>query len=66
MDHRALRELRTARERREAEIQQLVAKALNAGARTQDIADALKISRSTLWRRYAEQLRRDGRANRPT
>jgi DNA invertase Pin-like site-specific DNA recombinase len=56
---RALQELRQARERRDAEIRQLVAKALRRGARTQDIADALKISRSTFWRRYTDQLRRD-------
>jgi AcrR family transcriptional regulator len=58
MPQRALRELRQARERRDAEIRQLVAKALYRGARTQDIADALKISRSTFWRRYTDELRR--------
>jgi DNA invertase Pin-like site-specific DNA recombinase len=51
MPQRALRELRQARELRDAEIRRLVAKALQRGARTQDIADALKISRSTFWRR---------------
>lgn len=60
MPQRALRELRQARERRDAEIRQLVAKALHRGARTQDIADALMISRSTFWRRYTDELRRDG------
>ncbi|HJS93806.1 MAG TPA: helix-turn-helix domain-containing protein [Solirubrobacteraceae bacterium] len=60
MPQRALRELRQARERRDAEIRQLVAKALYRGARTQDIADALQISRSTFWRRYTDELRRDG------
>jgi len=59
MPQRALRELRQAREHRDAELRQLVAKALGRGARTQDIADALKISRSTFWRRYRDELRRD-------
>jgi DNA invertase Pin-like site-specific DNA recombinase len=63
MPQRALRELRQARERRDAEIRQLVAKALYRGARTQDIADALEISRSTFWRRYTEELRRDDPPN---
>jgi DNA invertase Pin-like site-specific DNA recombinase len=63
MPQRSLRKLQAARERRDAEIRQLVARALNAGARTQDIADALKISRSTLWRRYADQLRRHDQTN---
>ena len=36
----------------------MVAKAVAAGARTQDIADALGMSRSTLWRRYGDELRR--------
>lgn len=63
MPQRALRELRQVRERRDAEIRQLVAKALHRGARTQDIADALKISRSTFWRRYTDQLQRDDQPN---
>jgi AcrR family transcriptional regulator len=63
MPQRALRELRQARERRDAEIRQLVAKALYRGARTQDIADALKISRSTFWRRYTDELQRHDQPN---
>jgi DNA invertase Pin-like site-specific DNA recombinase len=63
MPDRALRELRQARERRDAEIRRLVAKALHHGARTQDIADALQISRSTFWRRYANELRQEDEPN---
>jgi rubrerythrin len=63
MPQRTLRELRQARELRDAEIRNLVAKALHRGARTQDIADALKISRSTFWRRYTDELRRDDQPN---
>jgi hypothetical protein len=42
MPQRTLRELRQARELRDAEIRQLVATALHRGARTEDIADARK------------------------
>jgi AcrR family transcriptional regulator len=63
MPQQALRELRQVRERRDAEIRQLVAKALYRGARTQDIADALEISRSTFWRRYTDELRRADQAD---
>ncbi|HZE05130.1 MAG TPA: helix-turn-helix domain-containing protein [Solirubrobacteraceae bacterium] len=53
-----LRELDALRERHDVEVRRMVAKAVAAGARTQDIADALGMSRSTLWRRYGDELRR--------
>jgi transcriptional regulator of acetoin/glycerol metabolism len=56
----ALRELSTLRERQEVELRTLVARAVDAGERSQDIADALGMSRSTLWRRYGSLLRRNG------
>ena len=58
VEPRALRELRAAQERRDEEIRRLVSEAIRAGVRSQDIAAAIGISRSTLWRRYADELRR--------
>jgi transposase-like protein len=46
------------RRRHDAEVRRLVTRAVAAGVRTQDIADALGMSRSTLWRRYRTELRR--------
>jgi transposase-like protein len=45
-------------ERHDAEVRRLVSQAARAGARSQDIADAVGVSRSTLWRRYRRELLR--------
>jgi transcriptional regulator of acetoin/glycerol metabolism len=57
VEPRALRQLRAAHERRDEEIRCLIAEAVRAGIRSQDIAQVLGISRSTLWRHYPEELR---------
>ncbi|HEY1565470.1 MAG TPA: helix-turn-helix domain-containing protein [Solirubrobacteraceae bacterium] len=55
-----LGELRSLVERHDADVRRLVIQAVRSGARTQDIAEAVGVSRSTLWRRYrAEILRGD-------
>jgi AcrR family transcriptional regulator len=58
-----LGELRELVVRHDAELRRLVITAVRAGARTQDIADALGVSRSTLWRRYGSELRRQAAAD---
>jgi transposase-like protein len=55
-----LGELQSLVDRHDEELRRLVAQAVRAGARTQDIADAVGVSRSTLWRRYRDELRRTG------
>jgi DNA invertase Pin-like site-specific DNA recombinase len=59
-----LGELRATRQRQANEIRALIDRALDAGAPTHQIADALGVSRATLWRRYHDQLTR-GRRSRP-
>jgi transcriptional regulator of acetoin/glycerol metabolism len=54
---RTLRELRALRERTDAEISRLVTDAALRGANSLEIAKALDISRATLWRRYAGELK---------
>jgi AcrR family transcriptional regulator len=51
-------ELRVVCKRHDEELRALISKAVAAGARTQDIAEALGISRATLWRRYGAVLQR--------
>ena len=55
---RLLRQLRTMCQRHDEELRAMIAKAASAGARSQDIADALGVSRATVWRRYGDQVRR--------
>lgn len=55
-----LRELKSLVDRHDAEVRQLVIQAVQSGARTQDIADAVGVSRSTLWRHYRAELLRGG------
>jgi AcrR family transcriptional regulator len=45
-------------ERHDADVRRLVIQAVRSGARTQDIAEAVGVSRSTLWRRYRAEIQR--------
>ena len=58
MNERILRELRTLCERHNSELRELIVRCMKEGARTQDIATAMGISRATLWRRYGDDLQR--------
>jgi CRP-like cAMP-binding protein len=58
---RIVRELRSLRERHDAELRKLIRRSARAGIRSQDIADAIGISRATLWRRYGLELHRGDR-----
>jgi transposase-like protein len=53
-----LGELQSLVERHDHELRRLVIQAVRSGARTQDIADAVGVSRSTLWRRYRSEILR--------
>jgi AcrR family transcriptional regulator len=53
-----LGELRSLVEDHDAELRRLVIQAVQSGARTQDIAEAVGVSRSTLWRHYRAELLR--------
>ena len=48
------------REREDGDVRALIADAVKAGAASRDIAEAVGVSRATIWRRYAPELRRDG------
>lgn len=56
MDEPLLRQLRALRTRRDAEVRALIAKSAKAGASSEGIAQALGVSRSTLWRHYGQEL----------
>jgi DNA invertase Pin-like site-specific DNA recombinase len=56
MPARFLGQLQALRLRRDSELHALVAKAAESGVSSQAIAEALAVSRSTLWRRYGDEL----------
>jgi AcrR family transcriptional regulator len=53
-----LRRLEALRVRCEKDLRRLIASAAAAGFTAQEIADAIGVSRATLWRRYREDLQR--------
>lgn len=59
MRDRILRQIRTLRSKHEAETRRLIAKAARIGISSEDIARALGIGRSTLWRHYRDDLSRN-------
>jgi AcrR family transcriptional regulator len=63
MRERLLRQLRASRARRDAELRALIAQSAKAGASSEDIAQALGVSRSTLWRHYGDELRQRSNRN---
>lgn len=65
MPARFVHELHALRMRRDRELRVLVAKAADAGVSSQAIAEALGVSRSTLWRHYGEELQQRAERTRP-
>lgn len=53
---KVLRELSALREKHDAEVRTLIGRAAQSGIRSEDIAQALGISRATLWRHYRSNL----------
>jgi len=60
VNERALGDLRALCRRHNSELRSAITRCVDEGARTQDIAAAMGISRATLWRRYGEELQRPG------
>ena len=58
MLNKILRDLRAARARHDSELRRLIAKAASVGTPSQEIANAVGVSRATLWRHYRNELRR--------
>jgi transcriptional regulator of acetoin/glycerol metabolism len=60
VNERVLRQLRATCERHNSEVRNLITRCVDEGARSNDIAEAMGISRATLWRRYGDELQRGG------